>query len=252
MVGGLVTMFAVVALAPHTERALFENGALPLAFAAVAPAAPPPIGVLQRFGFMGPQRFKRAFRNSPRLDQPEPGAAQVPPDAEPFFATREDVQPPLLAANPAVLAPVGALPGGGFQFANFSPTGPGYGIGGAAVPGGGGVVPEPGVTPTPTPEPTVTPTPQPTGTPTPQPSATPTPEPTATPTPQPSATPTPEPSATPTPEPTPVITPTPEPTPEIPVTPVPEPASWMLLLTGLGVVAATLRRRRRATGTVKA
>jgi hypothetical protein len=60
VVGGLVTMFALVALAPHIKRALFEERRLTGAFAAMAsnPVAP----LLRRFGTMEPEAFARAFR----------------------------------------------------------------------------------------------------------------------------------------------------------------------------------------------
>ncbi len=252
VVGGLVTVFAIVALAPHTERAIFENGRLPLAFAAMSPAGPPAIGTLRRFGYMAPQPFARAFRNarrSPGLNAPvDDGLPPVAPEAEPFFATPDDFRQPVLAADPGVLSPVGVTPSG-FQFASFTPTPPGF-------VGGGSGVPAPGATPTPTPIPTATPTPAPTATPTPVPTATPTPVPTATPTPTPTATPTPQPSPTPEPTPVPtptstppVITPTPTPT---PVTPVPEPSTWVMLMLGMGIVGFTIRRTRMARKTTSA
>ncbi len=278
VVGGLVTLFAVVALAPHTERALFEDGQLPLAFAAVVPAAPPAIGTLRRFGYMSPKPFSRAFRTGRR----SPGLSTNPPlggpyedpstvfEADPFFANPADVQPPVLVADAGILSPVGVTPGGGLQFASFTPGAPGFAAGGAGPAAPAVTEPEPVATPTPaptpaptgtpTPTPTATPTPSPTATPAPEPGATPTPapEPTGTPVPQPTSTPVPEPTATPTPLPTstpiPEPTPTPtippiiDPTPEPPVTPVPEPASWMMLLAGLGIVAFTVRRSRRARG----
>ncbi|MFS0773308.1 PEPxxWA-CTERM sorting domain-containing protein [Sphingomonas sp. 1P08PE] len=261
VIGGLVTLIAVVALAPHTERALFEDGRLPLAFAAVVPAAPPTVGVLQRFGYMAPRPFARAFRTdrrSPNGATTQPDAVPaVSPDAEPFFATPDDTRSPVLVADPGILAPVGVSPGGGLQFASFTPGASGFNPAGqgAGVPGGPAVTvpdPAPGETPTPgatpTPSPETTPTPTPTGTPTPSPTATPTPSPTATPVPEPTTTPTPVPTATPIPEPTPTIPPIVTPTPETPVTPVPEPATWMMMLTGLGIVAGVIRRSRRMRG----
>ncbi|MDP1028074.1 PEPxxWA-CTERM sorting domain-containing protein [Sphingomonas sp. KR1UV-12] len=266
VVGGLVALVAIVALAPHTERALFENGRLPLAFAAVVPEAPPAVGVLRRFGYMAPQPFARAFRTDRRspnavTEQPETSPA-VAPDAQPFFASPDEARPPVLVADAGALAPVGVFPGGALQFASFSPGASGLNSGGTAgTPVAETPVtttPEPGATPTPeatpTPTPSATPTPTPSATPAPEamptPGTTPEPQPTATPAPEPTATPEPLPTATPIPEPTPVLPPIVTPTPDEPVTAVPEPATWMMLLTGMGIVAAAVRRSRRRQGRV--
>ncbi len=259
VVGGIITLLAVVALAPHTERALFEDGRLPLAFAAVVPAAPPAIGVLRRFGYMSPRPFERAFRTarrSPGTATPDTGTDFVPsPDAEPFFANPNDARAPVLVADPGILSPVGVNPGGALRFASFAPGAPGFAVGGGTPGTSGGPIatlPEPGATPapagTPTPIPSGTPAPVPSATPGPVPEASPTPQPTGTPVPVPTGTPVPVPTATPVPDPspTPVIPPVVVPTPEPPVTPVPEPASWMMLLSGLGIVAFTIRRSRAA------
>ena len=263
VVGGLVTLFAVVALAPHTERALFENGRLPLAFTAIAPTAPPAVGTLPRFGYMAPRPFARAFRTGRRSPVAGPGAGEptvevpgVGSAAEPFFGPDAGDQP-VLTADAGGLTPPTVAAEPPVRLASFSPVGPGFGgtgpIGGGigvdpsgpGMGGGDGVIePGPIATATPTPQPTVTPSPVPTGTPTPVPTGTPTPVPTGTPTPVPSGTPTPTPTGTPTIPP--VIEPTPTPTPDTPMTPVPEPASWVMLIAGLGIIALTVRRRRHA------
>lgn len=132
----------------------------------------------------------------------------------------ETAAPP--AAAPATL---GIFPGEAFisspQSAVAAAPAPG-GFGFVPVPGGGGVIIGPGgggsggpggiggATPNPTPTPTVTPSP--------------TPTPTATP---------------PV-----VVVPTPSPT-VPPVSAVPEPSTWLMLITGFGLLGSAVRRQRR-------
>ncbi len=131
VVGGLVTVFAIVALAPHTERALFEEGRLPSAFAAVVtdPAAPP----LRRFGTMKPEAFARAFRIGRPADA-RPPLRTVLPDLIPaavgqpsaFLASADEVALPSVVDGGA-LGPQGNLDG--FRQMSFtSGIGSGSGI----------------------------------------------------------------------------------------------------------------------------
>ncbi len=152
VVGGLVTVFAIVALAPHTERALFEEGRLPSAFAAVVtdPVAP----LLRRFGTMEPAAFARAFRTgrpagarlTSRTVLPgliPPAAASQPPA---FLAPVDGVAPPLVADGGA-LGPQGTPDG--FRQSSFTPgIGSGSGIIGTGVDSLDPAGPNPPVDPT--------------------------------------------------------------------------------------------------------
>lgn len=229
VVGGLVTVFAIVALAPHTERALFEEGSLPSAFAAVAtdPVAP----LLRRFGTMKPELFARAFRTDraagarPATRTALPGL--IPPaiaDQPPaFFALADDMAAPLVA-DAGVLGSQGNP--GGFQRTSFTP---------GFIPGSGGGIVGNGVgesDPTLT-DPTLTdpalanPTPT---NPTPTDLAPTNPTPT-------DLTPTNPAPADLTPGTLTVVIPE-------PVSPIPEPASWIMILLGMTMVGGFTRRTR--------
>jgi len=130
VVGGLVTVFAIVALAPHTERALFEEGRLPSAFAAVVtdPVAPLP----RRFGTMEPAAFARAFRTGrpagarPATRTMLPGLIPAAAGQPRAFLAPVDGVAPLLVADGDALGPQGNLDG--FRQASFM-SGAGSGIG---------------------------------------------------------------------------------------------------------------------------
>ncbi|KQU62028.1 hypothetical protein ASG67_02490 [Sphingomonas sp. Leaf339] len=190
----------------------------------------PVIPTLRRFGVMTPTSFARAFRSgrpaAPQgpartvLSNLVPGTVPDSPVNDSFLTPATD-GPPVLVSDAGGLTPASSAGSPGPQLAALTP---GFGLVGSG--------PGPTAT-TPTPDPVAT--------------ATPAPEPTAVPTATPTATPTSTPTSTPTATPTdtPVIPPVTTPTPD-PVTPVPEPASWMMLLMGMGLVGIVTRRARRA------
>ncbi len=142
-------------------------------------------------------------------------------------------------ANGGIGIPGGGNAGGGAPGGGGTGNGgtSGGGTGGGNSGGGGTTAPDPVPTPVATPTPTATPTPV----------ATPTSVATPTATPTPVATPTPAPTATPAPV---------DPDPVGPVDPVqpgapggiPEPATWAMLILGMGAVGGFLRRRRAQAG----
>ncbi len=115
VVGGLVTVFAIVALAPHSERALFEEGRLPSAFAAVV--TDPVVPLLRRFGTMEPEAFARAFHTGrPTGARPDtrtmlPGLISVAAGQPPAFLAPVDGVAPSPVADRGVLGPQGNLDG---------------------------------------------------------------------------------------------------------------------------------------------
>ncbi|MBJ6120482.1 PEPxxWA-CTERM sorting domain-containing protein [Sphingomonas sp. BT553] len=187
---------------------------------------------------MTPTSFARAFRSG-RPTAPQgpartvlsnlvPGTVPDSPVNDSFLTPATD-GPPVLVSDAGGLTPASSAGSPGPQLAALTP---GFGlVGSGPGPTGTTPTPDPVATATPVPEPTAVPTATPTGTPT------------ATPTSTPTATPTSTPTATPTD--TPVVPPITTPTPD-PVTPVPEPASWMMLLLGMGLVGIVTRRARRA------
>ena len=212
-------MFAIVALAPHTERALFEEGSLPSAFAAVAtdPVAP----LLRRFGTMKPELFAQAFRTD-RAAGARPATRTVLPGLIPsavadqppaFFALADDMAAPLVA-DAGVLGSQGNP--GGFQRTSFTP---------GFIPGSGGGIVGNGVggsDPTPTDPALANPA-------------------LANPTPTDLAPTNPTPT-NPTPaDLTPVMLTVVMPE---PVSPIPEPASWIMILLGMTMVGGFTRRTR--------
>jgi hypothetical protein len=146
IVGGLVTVFAIIALAPHTERALFEEGRLPSAFAAVV--TDPTAALPRRFGTMAPGAFARAFRIGRTESVPVATRTMmsgvipfVVTDQPPAFLAPVDDVATLLSADAG--APGAQGDGGGFLPASFSPGGGSGGVGtgiGAFDPAG----PDPG------------------------------------------------------------------------------------------------------------